>query len=645
MDPRVFVILGCVLLSIGCSAAETRLPIVTGNLSVYHIQHSPVGAFPDPSFAGDSIPPASEFERLHKEGLNAYEDYVAWGAVEIEPGKWDWSRHIEMADNQRSGGMEYDPYLWIHNPPAWMRSWTEERRGGVTTGTRYGIVPGEPDAPDRYTLMKCLEHGEETYTFSIWDPATLKWFGRFYREMREGMGDRIGRTYVGLVGPYGEGNYPLPMFDWLKIGHCHEGYWCGDKYARREFIRTFRNRYRTLRALNEAWGTDFARWEEVTYPPEIAEGKIRKAEDRTDPRDRRRWVDFVEWYHQSLIDFAAGVAREAMKYFPAEQLKVKPGGSAGGVNPIAWGTYCPGYAKALGKEFGRRPIRLQPADCHGRPFGDRWYGTAYRFYGTPLTTEPAGNLDRKGFLRRVFMDACNGASEMFTYEWDLHKEDARKWIHLYRGIASTTDVAVLCPTTWYRMNGDVWPAIRTADSLRDVTDFEVADELLVKDDYLQKSRTRVLIWTHGPVTERVVLAKVLDWVEAGGILVAGMSSAPTDVEGRDDLGSRLFGDGSKAFNFVGKGLVLRYPSEAEPGDAGFRRLVVDAVYHPERYRPGLKGTSEIDGVADGVWTAAFPDRLLMFNNSDKPATVIRKWRGREMQVELQPGTLWESGSE
>ncbi len=33
-----------------------------------------------------------------KQGLVAYEDYVAWGSVEREPGKWDWRQHDAVYD-------------------------------------------------------------------------------------------------------------------------------------------------------------------------------------------------------------------------------------------------------------------------------------------------------------------------------------------------------------------------------------------------------------------------------------------------------------------------------------------------------------------------------------------------------------------
>ena len=645
MDIRLLAILAMIaIFAIGTDASE-RLPISTGNFSVSWIQHSPVGAAPDPTFNGEPVPPPENWAMHHRHGINAYEDYVAWGGIEREPGKWDWSRQIEVADNQRAGGLEYDPYLWIMNPPMWMRSWDAGTGGRGDAGKKSIIIPNDPDAPDHYTIMRCLEHDEPTQTFSIWDPATVQWFGRYYRECHKAMGDKIGRIYVGLVGPYGEGNYPLPIFGYLNIGHCHEGYWCGDAYARKAFVQSFKKRYHTLKALNSAWGTSFAKWDDVTFPPEIKAGKLLKAEERTEPKARRRWVDFIEWYHQSLIDFSVDVTKAAMKYFPVKKLKMKPGGAAGGVNPIAWGTYCPGYARAFavtGQPETRNPkpgtstVRMQPADCHGTPFADRWYGTAYRFYGIPFTTEPAGGMDEMTFRRRVFMDATNGTSEMFSYDWDKHMRDGIKWIHLYRGMPSITDVAVLCPTTWYRMNGDVWPVIRAADGLRDITDFEVADELLVKDDYLAKSKTRALIWLGGPVVDRPALEKIVRWVEKGGILVANMSQPPTDIEGRTDLGLKLFPPVSQDKPLpttikLGKGLVINDPIQGNMATRKFAEMVKAAVCGP----------GATDSEFDGVWTAVFPDMLLLFNTNDKPVDVKRTWNGREHTIHIEAGELAE----
>src|SRR6186713_2610783 len=64
----------------------------TGNLSVQFIQASPVGSHPRPNVL-ESPPSVETLKKLRSQGLVAYEDYVARGAVEREPGKWDWTQH------------------------------------------------------------------------------------------------------------------------------------------------------------------------------------------------------------------------------------------------------------------------------------------------------------------------------------------------------------------------------------------------------------------------------------------------------------------------------------------------------------------------------------------------------------------------
>lgn len=62
-------------------------------------------------------------------------------------------------------------------------------------------------------------------------------------------------------------------------------------------------------------------------------------------------------------------------------------------------------------------------------FADKWPGTAYQFYGVKLGSEPAGNLDRAAFVRRMFSDASCGAAQWFTYEFEAHapEGEATRW--------------------------------------------------------------------------------------------------------------------------------------------------------------------------------------------------------------------------
>ena len=71
---QALVILAAVLWGIAAEGAagaeeEGNLPIVTGNFSVTWIQRSPVGAFPDPNFNGEGVPPPENWAGHRKAGL------------------------------------------------------------------------------------------------------------------------------------------------------------------------------------------------------------------------------------------------------------------------------------------------------------------------------------------------------------------------------------------------------------------------------------------------------------------------------------------------------------------------------------------------------------------------------------------------
>src|SRR5438309_1656818 len=83
--------------------------VSTGNLSVQFIQHSPIGSHPLPNFF-EAPPSVESLVKLKKLGLVAYEDYIAWGAVERERGKFDWTQHDRMCDAVHRAGLKYVVY-------------------------------------------------------------------------------------------------------------------------------------------------------------------------------------------------------------------------------------------------------------------------------------------------------------------------------------------------------------------------------------------------------------------------------------------------------------------------------------------------------------------------------------------------------
>ena len=549
--------------------------ISTGNLSVSYIQASPIGAHPRPNVL-EPPPSVEAMKKMKAAGLVAYEDYIAWGAVEREPGKWGWTQHDAVMKAVKEAGLHYVAYTWIHFPPAWLRDQQKSER----------------------TLMRCLEHDKETNYLSVFDPKTIEHYDHFYRALKDHFGDQLDGVYACILGPYGEGNYPLYVPDWINMGHCHEGYWCGDPHALKAFAAAMKTKYGDdIAALDRAWNADYKSFNDIRPPKQAYDEKLRiRPELFVTAADRRRWLDFITWYHQAIIDFTRASIATTLKYFPAEKVKAKPGGNAGGVNPIAWGTYCPGYAKMAGENFpsggagGAGGVVLQPADWQGKYFGDKWVATAYQFYHVPLGTEPAGGLDHNGFVTRLFSDASCGTKQLFTYEFDQHADDIRKYAHLVTGVPGETEVAVLCPTTFYRLGGDLKPTIEWSRKLRDLSDFDVLDELLILDGALRNERYKILVCFQADYIDKPVLDRIDSFIAGGGIVLVAGQTVPQNVEGKPWPQPKVI------------------YGRAKPLDQ-FRKLA-DAN--------NFRG---YDTAADGVWTTRRNDQLIMLNTAAKPVSV------------------------
>ncbi|MGZ4961959.1 MAG: family 14 glycosylhydrolase [Limisphaerales bacterium] len=557
--------------------------VSTGNLSVGYIQASPVGAYPRTNVY--EAPPSIESQKRLKEmGLVANEDYVAWGAVEREPGVWNWKQHDDMEHALHAAGLRYVVYDWVHFPPTWLR----------TNGNR--------------TLMRCLEHGQECNYLSIFDPQTIAWYDHFYKNLAAHFTNRIDDVYACILGPYGEGNYPLMVPDWVNMGHCHEGYWCGDKHAQVAFQSAIRKKYSRVARLNRAWGTKFKSFEEIPMPAELANEKFKPSLSAFPTvQDKRHWLDFMTWYHQAIIDFTERSVQTALKYFPASKVRLKPGGNARGVNPIAWGTYCPGYAK-MAKPYH---IVLQPADCGGAVFGDKWMGTAYQFYGVTECTEPAGGLDDNTFVRRMFSDASSGARQLFTYEFENHNASTQKYVHLFTGKPGETQVAVYCPTTLYRFGESLDPTVQSGYPLRDLCEFDVLDEVLIDDGALDANRYKALLIFQTDIVDQNILDALDKFLRKGGKICIVGSGEIKNVEGKQWMPKH--------------GTIIR-TVPLNKDRAWLAQLSAQLA--------GLKG---VDGKLDGLWTCRRGNELFVYNSGNK----LVEAHLDNITARIEPHTIWE----
>ncbi|MGC8862629.1 MAG: beta-galactosidase [Armatimonadota bacterium] len=600
----------------------TKIPFYTGNLSVS----------PFMMYWGTSKGPASDL--ASRERINLLKriscfadcDYQAWSLAQQQKDKWDFDLYIRNADALHAAGLKYAVFCWVHFPPKWFLNSAE-------------FVP-----------YRCAEHGENLMQLSCWAPNIWDIYRRFYAAQHKAMGDRIDWIRVATPSDYGEIGYPAAMTSWLvPQNHAYSGYWCGDPYARADFRAEMQKRFKDVKALNKRWGTWFESWEDVSYPELVDEKAARTARESGKSTDRRRWLDFVEWYNGVWLRFTPKLAALIREFYPGKPLVASVG-----------------YASELtryGNDYSAIPKMAKEHNLALQTPGNVPYyalkrlSTACHFYGCHYYTEPPGDVPPDTEVARVFADVSNGVRVYFEYPQNLERAipQLRKYKDHMTGARPLVDLAIFNPTVDHRLHAGEgnFPinSFMLGERGRDLFDYDVVDEFLIRDGALD--RYRVLVYVQGNVTEEFALRKIAGWVRRGGALVTCDLGDVETVEGDTSIWYSLVprrGSGPELsensgmqpeagtsarpdIRRVGSGLVIRSPLKPDQHD-GFAELVTRAAYHLSEFDKHLTDAPLIDGVRDGVLATLLPDRILYFNGTDKE---IRK------HVKLRPED-WTSRS-
>ena len=226
-------------------------------------------------------------QRARAAGADGVEDYIGWAVVETKPGQWDWSLYQENAREIRKAGLKYVPYVWVQNLPSWVRHGAD------------------------YRFATCLEHGKTTEALSIFSPKTVEAYDRVFAQLKAALGTQIDALRIGSPSDYGETHYPAGNASQaFPVAHIHMGWWAQEPEAQQHFRRWVEKKYGSVDRLNAAWGTQFTGFA-FDYP--------------RDPTSPRRWLDFVEWYHEALIERLGVLFDVARKHFPETPICVNLG--------------------------------------------------------------------------------------------------------------------------------------------------------------------------------------------------------------------------------------------------------------------------------------------------------------------------------
>jgi hypothetical protein len=544
-------------------------------------------------------------------GFNGVESYVKWNFVERSPGVFDWSFYDAVVDEMERHGLRWFPLLIVGSAyalPEWIYS----------SGELDGYV--------------CLEHGIKIDIPTIFNDKQVKYVRRFLSEFGKHYAKR--KALLGVrLGPsanYGEAQYPATGawgYRWGQI-HTHIGYWAGDPWASVVFRQWASSRYSNVAALNEAWQTRYASFDEVkTFLPETAQS----------PRMR---VDFGTWYMDAMSDWCEKWATWAREALPNTSIYQ----SSGGWGAVPIGTDYTAQAKSMAKLKGG--IRLtNEIDGYLNNFATtRMASSAARFYGAKLGYEPAGYGSARGVMARLYNTLANGADHLFYYGGNITGNDqaSRLWTQyaplLDKHAKPAAEIAVFYPDTANKLSEEVLRYrlssvfFERVQALRAVADFDYASEQMILDGALDRYKVLVFLW--GSVAEKGVIEKIDRWVRAGGVMIY-----PEQQQWSKALLGTIEGDSTPALAWkegqTGKGRAVFFSGHSEPVKH-YIAFVGETLRGLSDLHPAIQRGLRIQSSRDVYWTALVDGSIALLNYDDQPA-VVRFGDGKV--VSMQPYSI------
>ncbi|MGO8751886.1 MAG: beta-galactosidase [Thermoguttaceae bacterium] len=447
-------------------------------------------------------------------GATSAESYVTWQSVEdAGEGKWDWSHWDRQVEILRRAGLKWAPL--------------------VVCGPAYALPEWYRESP-RSVPYVCLEHGEASKIQSLWNPALRPWVERFIKAFADRYRDTgmLELVRLGVTGIYGETLYPSgpadgPIFEIPGLFHNHGGWWAGDRFAVASFRRLMVGRYADVAALNRAWCTHYASFDEV-----------RPMLPAKAPSARAR-LDFIHWYLDSMTEFAAFWSTVVRKHFPNTPVYH----SLGGAGEILYGADFSAQARAFAPARARLRVTNEASDYLLNFSITREVVSAGRAFGLDYGFEPAGDVTADGNVARIYNATASGGVHLFCYKGNILQnaqslETFRRNIGFLERRTPVVHAGLYLPkTTWAlddsgRAHDRSLPAAR---ELRKRVDCELLDRTTLATPLA--GRIRVLAIFDAEYAEPAEIELLRGWVESGGILVARRCDGQPLLrtpEGRDE---------------------------------------------------------------------------------------------------------------
>jgi len=492
------------------------------------------------------------FEYCKQAGITSLQSYLYWAEIEKEPGKIDFSTYDILVKKLKEHNLKWVPFL-ILGPNYATPNWFQES--------------------DECLYAKCLEHKKESKIQSIWNPFLPKWVDRFLRIISEHYQDKsiLESICLGISGNWGEAIYPAT--GGYGNFHTHPGWWCGDEYAVQSFRKYTLKKYGSLDRLNNAWKTNFSKPELIDFPnlrysfsfsrevykfiPIFFKPGVKsiynfvKSVSKREIKNltgQQQWLDFVAWYINSMTNWAEFWLKTARKYFPDIKIYLVTGGIG---QPILGADFSVQTKIAAKYNAGIR-ITNQTNDYSQSFILSRLVSAAARFYNSYFTTEEAAIIQHsRGIIMRLFDAISSGAQGFYCKNIiSIGKDPCIKKnlplglptqgaMNLAKNLQYLTlsepiiKAAVFFPSTSIVFEPLILDSLyKQCSKLRDVLDFDLLDENMIKDNALEKYQ--YLLVLKGEIPEGEVSEKIKDWTKKSGILSSDPKIITNDIDNEYD---------------------------------------------------------------------------------------------------------------
>jgi hypothetical protein len=583
---------------------------------------------------------ANAFQNCKKYGITSVQSYVTWAQIEATRGQPDFSVYDELVQHLLQHNLKWVPFLILgpyYATPTWFQK------------------------SDQSLYAVCLEHRKSSKIQSIWNPNLSRCVDRFLTIFADHYSDPglFESIALGISGNWGEALYPATG-GFSGGFHTHPGWWCGDDFALQDFRAKISQKYSSVAALNNRWGTHFKDFSEASFPEvgrslakdgldmlrnSIPPGlkpllsRIRshfakiqiplffpgsnmppKLNAKKPSPQLQHWADFTAWYQDAMTDWAQYWLARARAHFPETTLYLVTGGRGG---PMLGADFAAQAKMAKQYAAGIR-ITNQNDDYRQSFILTRLVSAACRNYGTYFTTEESGVNRPHGVTMRIF-DAATSAARGAYFKSIIANdsrpcggqdqrvgEPTRGAIHLSENLRyiltepPIIEVAVLFPNTAINITPSVLNALYYQGGIfRTLCDFDLVDENMINDNLLGNYRFLVLLvacWIQGKT-----LQKMMDWIAEGGIVMTG-SHLWLNRIGKTTIMSNMRPAKHEILKRIHKGFSICLKGSRHH----YLQAVADAIYNRKQTYP-WNGIAPIPAFLKGRYVTRFSNRLMSYD--------------------------------